>query len=100
MGRVDVNIGTEKIQEGPDGGPVAVYYRVTLATHDDFTPAERAPVQAAALVEPEAASFGAIAAFYVALPPSPINVKRAEWWAALPLVERRRFRRGLQVLVP
>lgn len=100
MGRVDVNIGTEKIQEGPDGAPPMVYYRVTLATHDDFTPAERGPVQAAAAVEPEAASFTAISAFYDGLPSNPINDKRAAWWAALPVVERRRFRRGLQSLAP
>lgn len=100
MGRVDVNIGTEKIQEGSDGGPIAVYYRVTLATHDDFTPTERGPIQSAAQVEPEPASFTAISAFYDGLPSNPINDKRAAWWAALPVVERRRFRRGLQVLAP
>lgn len=100
MGRVDVNIGTEKIQEGegPGGVPELTYWRVSLATHDDFGAVEAPAVHAAAMVEPEAASFEAIGAFYAGLPSSPINVKRAAWWAALPVVERRRFRRGLQAI--
>jgi hypothetical protein len=97
MGRTVQNEESHVIQG--EGAPI---YRALVATHDDYTAAELPGVKAAAAIADEPASLAAIGAWYDALPASPLNDARREWWnVRLTATQRagvRRAIRGLQAL--